>query len=307
MKKIVAVLIFTTLLCVAAFGANLTIRAYDVTASPAPGPDINADIYCSTWPGLFTGFQTPHTFSGPDFRAGDWYCVKTGYTSWLPESMTFSNTSINQAYSFYAIPDETVPVELSSFTATLTAENFVNLTWVSQSETIMLGYRVYRSETNVQSDALMITPTLIQATNTSTTQTYSLIDEEVEIGETYYYWLECVDMGSSQFHGPVSVIVEGEVPPVNPQYSTMTSAYPNPFKTSTGTSIDVTVKEGEQGTFTIYNIIGQQVKTIVLSEGSHTIAWDGRNAEGDTCGSGIYFYKLSTPTASKTMKMVIVK
>ena len=39
-----------------------------------------------------------------------------------------------------------VPVELSSFTATATAVNEVELSWVSQSESHMNGYRVYRNK-----------------------------------------------------------------------------------------------------------------------------------------------------------------
>lgn len=201
----------------------------------------------------------------------------------------------------------TLPVELSSFTAVLTAQNFVKLTWVSQSETEMLGYRVYRSESGDQANAIMITPTMIGATNTSTTQTYSVTDNEVAIGSTYWYWLESVDYASSHFHGPVSIIVEGNVPPVLPEVTSLRNAYPNPFRMNSATNIEVAVKAGETGTVTIYNILGQAVKTFTVREGFHKINWNGRDAKGNVCGSGIYFYKLSTPSMNQTKKMVIVK
>jgi len=203
--------------------------------------------------------------------------------------------------------NSTLPVELSSFTAVLTANNFVKLTWVSQSETEMLGYRVYRGESGDQASAIMITPTMIGATNTSTTQSYSITDNEVSIGSTYWYWLESVDYASSHFHGPVSIIVEGEVPPVLPETTTMKNAYPNPFRMNSSTTIDVAVKAGENGIVTIYNILGQAVKTFKVSEGTTKINWNGRDAKGNACGSGIYFYKLSTPSMNQTKKMVIVK
>ncbi len=201
----------------------------------------------------------------------------------------------------------TLPVELSSFTAVLTANNFVKLTWVSQSETEMLGYRVYRGESGDQASAIMITPTMIGATNTSTTQSYSITDNEVSIGSTYWYWLESVDYASSHFHGPVSIIVEGEVPPVLPEVTSMKNAYPNPFRMNSSTNIEVAVKAGENGIVTIYNILGQAVKTFKVSEGTTKINWNGRDAKGNACGSGIYFYKLSTPSMNQTKKMVIVK
>ena len=205
--------------------------------------------------------------------------------------------------------DPTVPVELSSFNATLTAQNFVKLTWVSQTETGMWGYRVYRGESDNQAVATLLTHTLIPATNTSTTQVYELEDKEVEIGNTYWYWLEAVEInGVGQFYGqPASVTVTGEVPPVLPTVTTMRNAYPNPFKQVNSTTIEVDIKAGENGTVTIYNILGQVVKTFKVKEGVHKLNWNGKDARGNNCGSGIYFYKLSTASTNMTKKMVIVK
>lgn len=204
--------------------------------------------------------------------------------------------------------DITLPVELSSFNAVLTAQYFVKLTWISQSETNLNGYRVYRSENTELVNATMITPIIISATNTSSTQVYSIEDREVAFGNTYWYWLESVENdGSSAFHGPTSVFVEGEVPPVLPQATTMRSAYPNPFKAASTTTIEVAVKEGESGSLTIYNVLGQVVKTYSLNQGIHNLKWNGKDNKGNICSSGIYFYKLSTPTMNQTKKMVIVK
>jgi len=204
--------------------------------------------------------------------------------------------------------DITLPVELSSFNAVLTAQYFVKLTWISQSETNLNGYRVYRSENTELVNATMITPIIISATNTSSTQVYSIEDREVAFGNTYWYWLESVENdGSSNFHGPTSVFVEGEVPPVLPQATTMRSAYPNPFKAASTTTIEVAVKEGESGSLTIYNVLGQVVKTYSLNQGIHNLKWNGKDNKGNICSSGIYFYKLSTPTMNQTKKMVIVK
>ncbi len=209
---------------------------------------------------------------------------------------------------YITIQDESqVPVELSSFTATLTAQNFVQLTWVSQSESQMVGYLVYRSASDAANTAVQIDSPLIQATNTSTTQSYSVTDKDVEIGTTYYYWLEAIDYTSSAYHGPVSVIVEGNVPPVLPEITTMKNAYPNPFKASGSTNIEVALKAGETGTVSIYNISGQLVRSFSVSEGVHTINWNGRDNRGNNCGSGVYFYKLTTPSLNQTRKLVIVK
>lgn len=199
------------------------------------------------------------------------------------------------------------PVELSSFTATLTALNDVQIHWVTQSESNMLGYRVYRHEPTVQENAILITPTLVAATNTSQTQSYTVVDDEVEIGSTYLYYLESVEANSSDFFGPVSITVQGEVPPVYPEVTTLKNAYPNPFRANTSTNINVEVKDGETGTVTIYNLQGKVVKAYNVTPGSHTITWNGTDSNGNACSSGIYLYKLSTPSANATKKMVIIK
>jgi len=199
------------------------------------------------------------------------------------------------------------PVVLASFTATLTGQFYVQLSWTSQSESQMMGYRVYRNTSAEQNSAMLIDHPMIPATNTSTTQNYTVVDEDVLIGQTYYYWLEAVDYNSSSFHGPVSVTVTGNVPPVLPEVTEMYNAYPNPFKANGSTNIEVSLKAGDTGTLTIYNVIGQIVKTVNLTEGNHMVTWNGRDSRGNACGSGIYFYKLSTQTMNQTKKMVIVK
>jgi hypothetical protein len=207
------------------------------------------------------------------------------------------------------INDEpTLPVELSSFAATLTAQNFVKLTWVSETETNLSGYRVYRSESSVEASAEAISG-LIDASNTSSTKTYNHIDNEVSAATTYYYWLEVVEMdGTSKLHGPTNVYVETPESIVPSLVTNMYNAYPNPFKTNSSTSIAYEVKAGETGTITIYNIVGQVVKTVPVTETTSpkTFTWNGRDSKGNACGSGIYFYKLSTPSKNVTKKMVIV-
>jgi len=203
--------------------------------------------------------------------------------------------------------DPTLPVELSSFTATLTAQNYVKLNWVTQSETEMLGYRVYRGESSDQASSILITPSMIGATNTSTTQSYSVTDNEVAIGNAYWYWLESVDYASSDFHGPVSILVEGNVPPVLPESTSLRDSYPNPFRMNGVTNLEVAIKAGENGSLTIYNILGQAVKTFSVGEGIHQLSWNGKDANGRICGSGVYFARLSTPSMSQTKKLLMVK
>ncbi len=212
-------------------------------------------------------------------------------------------------YDIYTLGvDTNLPVELSAFTAVLTAENYVNLTWVTQSESGMLGYNIYRNSESSYATATKLTQSVISANNSSTMQTYQFIDNEVEVGNTYYYWLEGVDFsGSNSLYGPLSATLSDN--PVEPalQETAMDSNYPNPFRVNDKTNINVRVKTGTTATVNIFNILGQNVKTFSVNEGTHTLTWNGKDNKGNLCGSGVYFYKLTSPTASQTRKMIILK
>ncbi|HQF67829.1 MAG TPA: T9SS type A sorting domain-containing protein [Candidatus Cloacimonadota bacterium] len=304
MRKFMVTLIFLALMCAGAYAANLTIRAFDVVTSAELDWNLGtgAEIYFNGFP---TGHQTPHVFV--NYPSGDYSVQRTGYIDWLPVAVTFNATSANVSFSFYGVPTVFTPVTLNSFTSTYDANaQGVKLTWVSQSEIIMLGYRLYRSETPVQADAVLITPTMIEASNSSDVTIYQHTDVEIEAGHTYYYWLESVDMVGSQFFNPVTIRIEDhstETPIITPSLS----GGPNPFKAGTSTNLYYSVKAGETGTLTVYNILGQVVKTHQVTEGSNQlIKWDGRDSKGNVCASGVYFYKLSTPSLNETRKLVIV-
>ncbi|MFW5628817.1 MAG: chitobiase/beta-hexosaminidase C-terminal domain-containing protein [Candidatus Cloacimonadaceae bacterium] len=199
----------------------------------------------------------------------------------------------------------TLPVELSYFTAIYMVENSsVMLSWKTESETQMLGYRIYRSEDRELENSIMITPVMIDATNSSTGGKYSHTDNELNEG-TYYYWLEAVGYNSSDYYGYQSVLVENPAVPELPSISSMSNAYPNPFRNST--KVDIEVKAGETANFTVYNMLGQAVYTRTLPEGQTILEWNGLDKNGKRCGSGIYFYKLSSPSASQTKKVVLMK
>ena len=84
--------------------------------------------------------------------------------------------------------------------------------------------------------------------------------------------------------------------------------YPNPFTSQTTFQYDVA--EATSVKIYIYNTLGQLVKTIDRGDnsiGTHTVEWDGKNDDGDTLSSGVYFYQLRTKDFNKTMKMLLVK
>ncbi len=84
--------------------------------------------------------------------------------------------------------------------------------------------------------------------------------------------------------------------------------YPNPFNPSTSITFDL--PKDEFVTLKIYNIIGQEVKTLVnefRNAGRHTVVWDGKDNSGKIVPSGIYLYRITAGNFNKTLKMVLAK
>ena len=84
--------------------------------------------------------------------------------------------------------------------------------------------------------------------------------------------------------------------------------YPNPFNPSTTLRFDL--PEVSNVILTIYNMLGQKVKTFNMQStpaGYHALKWNATNDYGDPVGAGVYLYQLQTKDFVKTRKMVLLK
>ncbi len=84
--------------------------------------------------------------------------------------------------------------------------------------------------------------------------------------------------------------------------------YPNPFNPAT--TIRYQLPEAAAVQLVIYNVLGQQVRSLVNERreaGYHQIAWDGRNDAGAQVGSGIYIYRFEAGQFQKVQKMILMK
>jgi hypothetical protein len=195
--------------------------------------------------------------------------------------------------------ESALPVTLTSFTATVAQETLANIQWTVESESGIIGYYVHRSETDFAS-AQGISE-LVRAENTPFSHSYSFIDDELEYEHTYYYWLESVNAdGTNTVWGPQDIMLQGAPAPQLPQVTMLHGNYPNPFNPST--VLKLTVKETETAHLAIFNAKGQEVLSKSFEAGYHEFEW---NAEGEA--SGLYFYKLSSPSYSQVHKMMLLK
>jgi hypothetical protein len=84
--------------------------------------------------------------------------------------------------------------------------------------------------------------------------------------------------------------------------------YPNPFNPTTTLRFDL--PEVSNLTLTIYNMLGQKVRTFNYqntSAGYHSVKWNATNDYGDPVGAGVYLYQLRAKDFVKTRKMVLLK
>ncbi len=98
------------------------------------------------------------------------------------------------------------------------------------------------------------------------------------------------------------------VPNKVPKTFALEQNYPNPFNPST--TINFSVPKSGNVKITIYNSIGQLVKTLVdnhFTAGSYKVTWDGRNNSGTSVSSGVYFYKFTSRDFAQTRKMMLMK
>ncbi len=100
-------------------------------------------------------------------------------------------------------------------------------------------------------------------------------------------------------------------PAIIPLQYKLAQNYPNPFNPTT--TIRVGIPEDGKSrhiTLKIYNVLGKIVKTLVdgtLQPGYHKFEWDGKNDQGNTVSSGIYFYRLQAGPTSIMHKMILLR
>jgi hypothetical protein len=84
--------------------------------------------------------------------------------------------------------------------------------------------------------------------------------------------------------------------------------YPNPFNPQTQIRYDLPAPG--RVNVTVYNILGQKVKTLVdehRDAGRWSVTWQANDDQGEEVASGIYFYKIATAEFEKTRKMILLK
>jgi len=100
----------------------------------------------------------------------------------------------------------------------------------------------------------------------------------------------------------------GEPSGLLPERCYLAANYPNPFNPRT--TITYGLPAPAHVRLTVYNILGQEVATLIdgpRSAGHHQEDWNGCDNRNQPVSSGVYLYRLETGQFSQTRKMMLVK
>ncbi len=208
--------------------------------------------------------------------------------------------------------DTSLQVELSAFTA-LETDGKITLYWRTETEVGNIGFRVYRS---TQPDGPFTKRGFIAgAGNSAMPRDYQWTDTRVQAGQTYYYYIEDIDVVGVKTKSDIISIV---VPPAKPALPipsnfALLQNYPNPFNPDTW--IPYQLAQEAEPMIKFFNVIGELVRAFNLGQkpaGNYlskdrAAYWDGRDSLGEKVASGVYYYTLQAGEFRATRKMVIMK
>jgi len=86
--------------------------------------------------------------------------------------------------------------------------------------------------------------------------------------------------------------------------------FPNPFNPATTIRYALARKEPTQTELSVFNILGQKVRTLVSkpqSAGVYSVVWDGRDDSGHKLASGVYFYRIVSGHFVRTRRMLLLQ
>jgi hypothetical protein len=192
----------------------------------------------------------------------------------------------------------TLPVELSTFSAQY-INNTSTLYWRTQSESDNLGWYVYRNQIKDFNTASQISDFISGYGTTTLPHDYIYEDHilDPQQDETYYYWLESVDLGGTIHHYAqvAELMINGNNDPGNGQIPEPTvyglqQNTPNPFNPDmASTTIQFSLPEESHVELVLYNLKGQKIAALFDGyDDDHAIEWNGKDSADRLVKNGIY-------------------
>ncbi len=186
-----------------------------------------------------------------------------------------------------------LPVELSSFTASV-VESGIKLNWKTETEVNNFGFEIERK--TATSDWTKIN-FVNGYGNSNSPKDYSYTDISPKPGKCFYRLKQIDNDGKFDYSNTIEITFN------KISNYTLNQNYPNPFNPST--KINFTIPEAGNVKLIVYNLLGQEIVTLVngyKEAGDYSFTFNAKNLN-----SGIYIYKLEASNFTQTRKMTLVK
>lgn len=131
-----------------------------------------------------------------------------------------------------------------------------------------------------------------------------VIDAQFGSIDPLFYWAWDYDNRRPN----VSVDVDETAVDLKPVTYKLEQNYPNPFNPTT--TINYAIPRASEVTLKVFNMMGQEVKTLVSKKqnaGIHQVQWDGTNNSGTLVSTGLYMYRIEAGDFVKIKKMMLIK
>lgn len=242
-------------------------------------------------------------FNGPGNMGDRPYGVAIDASGYVYVTGYSFDTSFD--YGTIKYGQSSIPVELSSFSAFPDGRDIV-LAWATATETNNKGFDLERkivgppltlpsgSSSAGKWEKIAF---VAGAGTTAEPQSYSFVDNNVNAGK-YSYRLKQID-----FDGSYNYSIEVEVQINEPLIFLLNQNYPNPFNPAT--RINYSIPVGGNVELKVYNILSQEVKTLVNGykpAGEYSVEFNAI-----ALPSGVYFYRIESGSRSDIKKMILLK
>jgi hypothetical protein len=291
---------------------NALKRTWLIFQSNPPGANGNI-VFSVQWNAGEEGSQFDRSLGGAGSADG-W---RWGGTSWVKQTNSrFHDNGLGiypaidslmtQNLGLWTLANENgaLPIQLVSFTASLVNGHRVQLDWTTASEVNNFGFEVQRR--GGSDSTFMSLPNLFIPGHGTTNEqhSYSAVDS-TSPPDLVFYRLKQLDLnGTSYYSDPVSIQVPTSVNQANvPTEFILEQNYPNPFNPTT--TIKFSLPREGQVDLSIFNILGEQVATVV--NGRMSTGYYSYQVDASKLASGIYFYRITAPDFVDTKRMMLVK
>ncbi|MCF8242028.1 MAG: T9SS type A sorting domain-containing protein [Melioribacteraceae bacterium] len=278
------------------------------------GSTTGIDHYEVEWTAVASGWNTTSPYGGSQNNITDQYYEVSGLTAGATyrwHVRAYNGSGVASSYSSegsFVVDPGSAPVMVmpgSPANGINILSNSAELSWIlpTQSESA-LTYELEFADNAELTDA----------------QSYSDISSPVQMidgledGKTYYWRVRSKNSdGDYSLYSDVTSFGVGEVTSVKREDAVaekyvLSQNFPNPFNPTT--NIKFSIPEAGLVSLKIFNILGQEIRTLVSDvkeSGSYQVTWNGKDDHGNSVSTGIYLYKIQANDYSATKKMLLIK